>query len=92
MKKNIILIIIAIILITICVLLSVYVAQGFHNLWLAEYNAQIVANGIYKEDLHLLNQYWEKFALKWALVGAIFTGAIGLITGVVAGISLTNYV
>ena len=52
-----------------------------YQLWLNEYNAQIATYGVYKEDLHILNQYWENKgieALAFAGVIMIFADSVGI--------------
>lgn len=79
MKKSIILGIISIVLIAVCVVLAVVFHNAEYSLWLQEYNAQIAANGIYKEDLHLLNQYVEYVRISFLLVGSVLSGITGLV-------------
>ena len=73
MKKSIILGIISLVLIAACVVLGIFTFKMNYSLWLAEYNAQMAANGIYKEDLHILNQYFENIKAGWMLVGSVLS-------------------
>ena len=89
MKKSIILGIISLVLIAACVVLAIFTFKMNYNLWLAEYNAQMAANGIYKEDLHLLNQYLENVKATLMLLGSVLSGIAGL---VLLGVSIAQAV
>ena len=71
MRKKIILLVVGAVCVAISITLFVLGAQQSYSLYLAEFNAQIAANGIYKEDLHILNQYWERGACMALLLSAI---------------------
>lgn len=87
MKKSIILGIISLVLIAACVVLGIFTFKMNYSLWLAEYNAQMAANGIYKEDLHLLNQYLENVKATLMLLGSVLSGITGL---VLLGVSIAQ--
>ena len=91
MKNSIIFGIISILLIAICVALAVYCYQTHYNMWIAEYNAQIAANGIYKEDLHLLNQFAESVKWGWLFAGTIVFGIAGFLVGALAIVKALDY-
>ena len=80
MKRRtlIISIIVAVVLIGVAIGWSIALYNWNLQLYDLEYNAQMTANGIYKEDLHLLNQRRELGMLALQMVGAILSGVVGL--------------
>lgn len=91
MKKSIILGIISIVLIAICVVLTIFTFKMNYNMWLAEYNAQISANGFYKSDVCLLNQYAESIKCGLLFLGALLTGMASITLGTLSIVKSVEY-
>lgn len=73
------LLIAGIVLIGLAICLEIEAYRLERSLYFAEFNAQIAANGIYKEDLHILNQYNDRIKcnlIDCAVIFSFLSGAI----------------
>lgn len=83
MRKKIILLVVGAVCVAAAITLFVLGARYSYSLYLAEFNAQIAANGIYKEDLHILNHYWENGACMLMFLSAISFSVAGAACAIV---------